>query len=265
MKSGLSSTSDIENYAEINGIRMYYEIHGSGNPVVLIHGGGSTINTTFGKVLPLLARTNMVIAVELQAHGRTTDREAAESFDQDADDVAELLSQLNIKSADLFGFSNGGNSAMRLAIRHPQLPRKLIIASSFYKKNGMVAGFWEGMEHATFSDMPQVYKDEYLRVNNQPAALMNMFEKDAKRMQTFEDWREEDLRSIKAATLVVVGDQDIITPEHAVEMYRLFPHGRLAILPGTHGSYMGEAMSSNPNSKTPEFFVAMIQDFLLEP
>jgi pimeloyl-ACP methyl ester carboxylesterase len=113
--------------------------------------------------------------------------------------------------------------------------------------------------------MPQAYKDAYSKINNDPAALLNMFNKDVQRMRTFKDWKEEDLRSIQAPALIVIGDQDVPRPEHAVEMYRLLPHGRLAILPGTHGSYMGEAMSPDLNSKVPELLVAMVDEFLAAP
>ncbi|SDE99115.1 Pimeloyl-ACP methyl ester carboxylesterase [Mucilaginibacter pineti] len=249
-------------YANVNGVKMYYEIHGAGKPLVLIHGGGSTLETTFGRIIPALAKTHRIIAVELQAHGHTGDRDAPETFKQDADDVAELLRQLNITKANVFGFSNGGQTTMEIAMRHPQQVDKLIIASAFYKRDGAPAGFWEGMKHAKFSDMPQVYKDEYLKINNDQAALLNMFNKDAQRMQTFKDWTEADLRSITAPALVVIGDHDLPTPAHAVEMSQLLPNGRLAILPGTHGSYMGEIMSPDANSKVPEFFVAMINEFL---
>jgi pimeloyl-ACP methyl ester carboxylesterase len=127
----------VTGYAPVNGIHMYYEIHGQGNPLVLIHGGGSTIQTTFGYILPLLAEHYKVIALELQAHGHTSDRESPESFEQDADDVAALLSYLHINQANIFGFSNGGNTAMQVSIRHPQLVRKLVIASAFYKRSGL--------------------------------------------------------------------------------------------------------------------------------
>jgi pimeloyl-ACP methyl ester carboxylesterase len=98
---------------------MYYEIYGKGKPLVLIHGGGSTIQTTFGRVIPKLALHRKLIATELQAHGRTSDRDNELSFEQDADDVATLLKNLNIHRADFFGFSNGGTTALQIAIRHP--------------------------------------------------------------------------------------------------------------------------------------------------
>src|SRR5689334_17031450 len=107
-------------YASVNGLKMYYEIHGEGAPLVLIHGGGSTIQTTFGRVLPALAKNHKVIAVELQAHGHTADIDRPLSFEQDADDVAELLKQLHIEKADVFGFSNGASTTLEIAIRHPE-------------------------------------------------------------------------------------------------------------------------------------------------
>jgi pimeloyl-ACP methyl ester carboxylesterase len=265
ISANISQAQTTGKQASVNGIKMYYEIHGTGRPLVLIHGGGSTITTTFGKILPLLAKTHMAIAVELQAHGHTSDRNAPESFEQDADDVAELLKQLNINGADIFGFSNGGNTALEIAIRHPERVRRLILASALYKRDGVSPTFWEGLDKAKFSDMPQAYKDAYSKINNDPAALLNMFNKDVQRMRTFKDWKEEDLRSIQAPALIVIGDQDVPRPEHAVEMYSLLPHGRLAILPGTHGSYMGEAMSPDLNSKVPELLVAMVDEFLAAP
>jgi pimeloyl-ACP methyl ester carboxylesterase len=265
MTTNISQAQTTGKYADVNGIKMYYEIHGTGNPLVLIHGGGSTIGTTFGKILPLLAKSHQVIAVEMQAHGHTSDRNAPESFVQDADDIAELLKQLNINTADIFGFSNGGQTCLEIAIRHPEKVRKLIIASAFYKRDGVPAGFWQGFDKSKFSDMPQVYKDEFLKINNDSAALMNMFNKDVQRMYRFKDWKDEDIKSIQAPSLVVIGDRDLPKPEHAVEMCRLLPRGRLVILAGTHGSYMGEAMSSDPNSKVPELFVAMVDEFLAEP
>lgn len=264
MNTNISASQNPGKYADVNGIKMYYEIHGAGSPLVLIHGGGSTITTTFGMVLPLLAKTHRVIAVELQAHGHTGDRDAPETFAQDADDVAELLRQLEIPKADIFGFSNGGQTAMEIAIRHPQMAGKLVIASAFYKRDAVPEDFWHGFNEPKFSDMPQVYKDEFLKTGDQ-AGLTNMFNKDVQRMRTFKGWPEDVIRSITAPALIVIGDRDLPTPEHAAEMYRLLPHSRLAILPGTHGSYMGEAMSAGTNSKIPGLFVAMLDEFLAAP
>jgi pimeloyl-ACP methyl ester carboxylesterase len=257
-----AQTTGAGQYANINGIKMYYEIHGTGKPLVLLHGGGSTIKTTFGKIMPILAKTHQVIAVELQAHGHTGDRDAPETFAQDASDVAELLKQLNIPKADIFGFSNGGQTAMQLALDHPGRVNKLIIASAFYKRDAAPEAFWEGFKNPQFSSMPQVYKDEFAKINSDPAALMNMFNKDAHRMLLFKGWSDEELKSIQAPALVVIGDRDLASPEHAAQMARLFPHGRLAILPGGHGEYFGEIYYPDKGSKIPELFAAMLDEFL---
>ena len=249
-------------YAEVNGIKMYYEIHGAGNPLVLIHGGGSTIQTTFGRILPVLGKTHLVIATELQAHGHTSDRNAPESFKQDADDVATLLKKLGISKADFLGFSNGGQTAMQISISHPGLVNKLIIASAFYKRDGAPAPFWEAMKNAKFSDMPQALKDDYLKINNDTDGLLNMFGKDAHRMQTFRDWNDKDVQSISATTLVIAGDADVVLPEHAVAMARLIPHCRLAIIPGGHGKYLGEITTLTNGKWTQDYITPLIEQFL---
>jgi len=187
----------ISGYAPINGLKMYYEIHGEGMPLVLIHGGGSTIQTSFNKILPLLAEHYKVIAVELQAHGHTSDRESAESFEQDANDVAALLSYLKIDKTNILGFSNGGHTAMQIGISHPQIANKLIIISAFYKRDGALKGFFEGMQQASLENMPALLKTYYLQINNDQKGLQTMFNKDKERMLHFKDWEDEDLASIK--------------------------------------------------------------------
>ncbi len=250
-------------YASVNGLKMYYEIHGVGGmPLVLIHGGGSTIETTFGHILPMLANYRKVIALELQAHGRTSDRNSPVSFEQDADDVAGLLHSLKIDKADFFGFSNGGNTAMQIGIRHPELVNKLIIASSFYKREGMVPGFFAFMEKASLDNMPALLKTAYLQVAADKDHLQVMHDKDKERMVRFIDWTDEDLQSIKAETLIIVGDKDAVTPEHGAKMCRIIPKARLMVLPGEHGSYLGEVCTAKKGSKIPEMTVAVIEEFL---
>ena len=250
-------------YAKVNGLRMYYEIHGTGGtPLVLVHGGGSTIGTNFGRVLPLLARTRRVIAVEVQAHGHTLDVDRPFTFAQDADDVAALLDSLGVSKADILGFSNGGTTALQVAIRHPAKVNRLVVASANYKRDGMQPGFWDGMMKASYADMPQPYKDAYLRINPSQAAVHAMFERDSKRMQGFEDIPDAAIRAIQAPTLVVVGDQDVIRVEHALALAGTLAHGRLCVLPGTHGSYLGEIMTPNVSARTLEVFVGLIDEFL---
>lgn len=252
-------------YADINGLHMYYEIYGEGKPLVLIHGGGSTIGTSFGRVIPQLSRSRMVIAVELQGHGHTADVDRPESFEQDADDVAGLLKYLKTDKADFLGFSNGGNTAMRIAMRHPQLVHRLVVASAFYKREGMVKGFFEGMEKAALKDMPEDYKNAFLQINNDTSKLRTMFEKDRARMVQFKDWKDEELASIKAPTFIIAGDKDVITTEHTVAMSRLIPDCQLAIFPGEHGKYLGELSTIKNGDPYSACAVKMIEEFLNAP
>jgi pimeloyl-ACP methyl ester carboxylesterase len=250
-------------YANVNGLKMYYEVRGEGFPLVLIHGGGSTIGTTFGRVLPALALTHKVIAVEMQAHGHTADIDRPLSFEQDADNVAELLKQLGIGQTDVFGFSNGASTALEMAIRHPALVNKIIVASTMYKKDGSYPWFWEMIANAKFEEMPQAYKDAYLQINPDKEALYAMFKRDVARMQSFQDIKEEDIKAIKAPALIIMGDNDVASPEHAVEMYRLMRHAKLAIFPGGHGDYMGELTTLKPGQD--EFpALPVIEEFLSE-
>lgn len=260
-----AQAGDSGHYAQVNGIRMYYEIHGSGQPLVLIHGGGSTIRTSFAKLMPLLAETRQVIAVELQAHGHTSDRAAPESFEQDADDVAELLRQLEVRKADVLGFSNGGSTALQVAIRHPAQVNKLVAISAIYRRDGMQPWFWDFMARGSFQDMPQVYKDAFLAIKPDPAALLNMHDKDRARMLGFTDWKASDIQGITAPALIVVSDKDVVRVEHALEMAQLLPNGRLAVFLGGHGEFFGEAMSPHLESRVPELFAAMVEEFLAAP
>ena len=233
-------------YANVNGLKMYYEVHGTGFPLLLIHGGGSTIGTTFGRILPMLAKTHKVIAVELQAHGHTADIDRPLSFEQDADDVADLLKQLHIAKADILGFSNGASTTLEMAIRHPELVNKIIVASTMYKNDGAYPWLWEMMKHPTFEGMPEPLKDAYLAINSNKDALHKMYERDVARMQSFQDINDDDIKAIKAPALIIIGDNDVVRPEHAVEMYRQMQHAKLMILPGGHGEYIGEITTLKP-------------------
>jgi pimeloyl-ACP methyl ester carboxylesterase len=249
-------------YAAVNGLKLYYEVHGSGYPLVLLHGGGSTIESNYGRILPDLAKTHKVIAVELQAHGHTADIDRPLSFEQDADDVAALLKQLNIAKADIMGFSNGGTTSLQIAIRHPELVNKLVLASTTYRRDGMFSGFFEMMEHATFDQMPQPLKDAYLAANPDQKGLLAMFHRDVARMVSFKDISESDIKAIQAPALVINADADVVTTEHAVHLSRTLPHAKLAILPGGHGDYIGEVCAPDKKSKLPALVVEMIEEFL---
>lgn len=224
-------------YAPVNGLRMYYEIHGSPSgqspPLVLLHGGGSTIETSFGKVLPSLAKTRQVIAFEQQGHGHTTDIDRPFTFEQSAEDTVALLRYLKIEKADLFGYSNGGHIAIQIAVRHPDWARKLVVESAMFQRDGSDPGFWESFKHAKLADMPVELQEAYLRVAPHPEDLPRFFAKRVQRMLDFKGWTPEEIHSVDAPILVIIGDHDIVRPEHAVLMFRLLPNAQLAVLPGT--------------------------------
>lgn len=251
-------------HAPVNGIRMYYELHGpqAGVPLVLLHGGGSTIEVTFSQVLPLFAQHRRVIAVEEQGHGRTSQRAGPIGFESSAEDVAALLQHLKIERADVFGFSNGASVALQLAIRHPRKVRKLVFASAMTRRDGAPPQFWEFMNQADFSNMPQPLKDAFLRVNPDERALRQMHDKDAERMRNFRDVPDEQVRSVRAPTLIVLGDRDVVTLEHAVELTRLIDGARLLVLPGGHGDWLGEAVTSTGPGPMPALTAGLIEAFL---
>jgi pimeloyl-ACP methyl ester carboxylesterase len=210
----------------------------------------------------MLSKHYKVIAMELQAHGRTGDRNAPESFQQDAADVTSLLHYLKIDKANFVGFSDGACTTLEIAINHPELVHKIAVISGNYKRSGMIPGFFEGLGKMTFNDMPQALKDAYLSVNLSQQGLLNMFHKDVERRLAFKDRTEDEMKSIKAPTLIMAGDHDVITTEHTIEMSKAIPGARVSILPGTHGSFIGEALTKEPGTKMPEIAVGIIEEFL---
>ncbi len=247
-------------YAAVNDLEMYYEIHGPTStahpPLVLLHGGLLTIDTSFATVLPTLAQTRQVIAVEQQAHGHTADINRPLTFEQEADDTAAALRHLNtrhtslgginIEKADIFGFSDGGNVALGLAIRHPQLVRKLVIIGTNYHNDGLHPGMVEGMANMKPEDLDGTgMKEAYTSVAPNPHDWPKLIQKVVDQAIAFQGWSAEQIQAIKAPTLLIIGDSDIIRPEHAVEMFRLhgggvagdmvgLPNSQLAVLPGTN-------------------------------
>lgn len=232
-------------YAPVNGLKMYYEIYGQGMPLILLHGAFNTIDLCFGQLIPELSKNRKVIAVEMQGHGRTADIDRPFSFETMADDVAALLKYLNIDSADIFGYSMGGSVAWQIAIRHPQVVRKLIIASAVYKYQG-----WTPETRSILPTLsPQMFegtpiKTEYDRLAPDPNHWTQFITKMKQFVVTPYDFDAEKIKAIKSPTLIITGDGDGVMPEHAVEMFRLrngkymvdfgaVPKTQLAIFPGT--------------------------------
>ncbi|HKP51769.1 MAG TPA: alpha/beta hydrolase [Chloroflexia bacterium] len=233
-------------YANVNGLNIYYEIHGTGgNPLVLLHGGFMNIDS-LGPILPALAETRQVIAVELEGHGRTADLDRPLSYEQMAEDVANLVRQLGINQVDVFGFSMGGMVALRMAMQQPDLVRKLVAASAPYSQDGYypsIVAQWPGVSPEGFAGTPmeQIYAQTAPNPEHWPVFIAKV----KHTMMNFKGWSPEEIQSIKAPTLLIVGDADLIRPEHVLEIFHLLggaredggmgelPSSQLAVLPGT--------------------------------
>ena len=233
-------------YVPVNGLEMYYEIHGSGRPLVLLHGNLSTIGTSFGKVLPQLAETRRIIAVEQQGHGHTADIDRPFSIGQWARDTTALLHHLGIEQADFFGYSSGGAVALEIALDSPALVRKLIWAGgTSYRRDGIYPELLQGSEAMKLEDLDgSPFQLAYTNIAPRPQDWHRLVTKIADLDRATDGWSREAIQSVKAPALLIIGDSDIVRPEHVVEMFRLLgggvigdlvglPRSRLAILPGT--------------------------------
>jgi pimeloyl-ACP methyl ester carboxylesterase len=237
------------NYAEVNGIRLYYEVHGAGEPLVLLHGGLGAVEM-FGEVLPLLAEGRQVVAVDLQAHGRTADIDRPLGYEAMADDVAALIEHLGFERADVMGYSLGGGAALQTAIRHPGAVRKLVVVSTPFKRDGwypeVLAGMGqmgpEAAEPMKATPMYALYSSVAPRPDDWPVLLTKL----GALLRKDYDW-SGDVAAVGTPTLIVVGDADSVRTSHAVEFFELLGGGkadagwdgsgmsnaRLAILPAT--------------------------------
>jgi pimeloyl-ACP methyl ester carboxylesterase len=261
--------SKMHGYVPVHGLQMYYEIHGSGQPLVLLHGAFSATGTSFSKLLPKLAKTRQVVAFELQGHGHTADIDRPLSLEDMADDVAAALPQLGIERADVMGYSMGAAVALHLAIRHPEVLRKLVLASGTFNKLGAHPGLWEGLGEMKPEMMyGSPWHEEYLRIAPHPENFEQLFAKKTKMDKKTKDIPRTKIRSIKAPTLLIIGDSDLVRPEHAVEMFRLLgggvfgdtpaglPHSQLAVLPGTSHITVADRA---------DWIVSMVDSFLNAP
>lgn len=235
-------------YASVNGLEMYYEIHGSGEPLVLLPGAFMTIDG-FGSLLPTLAESRQVIAVELQGHGHTADIDRPLRFESMADDIAALIAHLGHAQVDLFGYSLGGGVALQTAIRHPDVIRKLVVALATFKRDGWYPETLAGMA-AVNAEVARQWvgspmHDAYVAVAPRPDDWPAVADKVGQLLRQDYDW-SEGVAALAMPTLIVIGDADGIRPMHAVEMFALLgggkayvgvggelPHSQLAILPGT--------------------------------
>ncbi|MBO0794240.1 MAG: alpha/beta hydrolase [Ktedonobacteraceae bacterium] len=257
------------NYADINGLSMYYEIHGTGQPLVLLPGALSGIGSAFGRLIPLLARTRQVIAVELQGYGHTADiADRPLSYEHYAEDTAALLEHLRMTQTDMLGYSSGAGAALQVAIRYPHLVRKLVLCSVTYTSSGIYPEMRAGIEGLT----PEIlagspYEQEYLQSAPRPQDWPQLIAKAKAFNKQIQAWPASDLKEMRSPVLLIAGDSDLVSPEHIAEIFRLrggghpgdlmgLPASQMAILPGT--THMGLT------SRT-DLLMAMIPPFLDAP
>ncbi|MFC9688621.1 alpha/beta fold hydrolase [Kribbella sp. NPDC056951] len=234
-------------YADVNGLHLYYEIHGSGGtPLLLLHGGLFNIDLQFGPLLPGLSEGRQVIAMDFQAHGRTNDIDRPLGTAALASDVVGLLRELGVPQVDLFGFSVGGAVALELAIKHPELVRKAVISSTSFRPDGMRP------ENAAVGEMKvemiagTPMESEYLAKSPHPdhEHLQELLNKLGAFIGDVDGWSDEEIRGIAAPTLMTAGDCDAMKLEHVVRFQQLrggdvngdfigVPKSQLAVFPGT--------------------------------
>jgi pimeloyl-ACP methyl ester carboxylesterase len=252
-------------YATVNGVKMYYEVHGSGEPAVLLHGAFMTITNNWTGWIGELSKTRKVIAVEMQGHGRTADIERDISSENLADDVAALLEKLNIPRADLIGYSMGGGVAMQCAIRHPDKVRKVVVISSTFRRDGMVKEAVDAIPKLTADDFKgSPIEAEYKKLSPTPDEFPKFVKRVLATGSKGHDFGADKLKATKAPMFFIHGDADGIRLEHVAEMFRLKGGGghgdmgprsasRLAILPNTTHVTLMQRMN---------IIVPMVNDFL---
>ncbi len=175
------------------------------------------------------------------------------------------MTSIGVDQVDVMGFSNGATNALQLTLRHPNKVRKLVHISSFTKRSGASPGFFEHMKTADLSSMPIQLKEAFLRDNPDPEKLKVMHDKDADRMRGFKDISDQKIKTIKAPTLIVQGDQDVVQIKNSVELTKLIKGSRLLVLPGGHGDFLGEVVMSTTDNEMPKFTAGIVTEFLGQP
>lgn len=238
--------------ARVNGLEMFYEVSGDGEPLIVLHGAYMDV-PSMGAIVPLLAETHRVYALEMQGHGRTPDIDRPITYPALADDVAAFMEAEGIERADVFGYSMGAGVGLQLAIRHPGKVDRLALASVAFDARGWQPAFAEFIPRMT-PEMMRGTPMEAAFLERQPEGdFLALVEKLIALEKEPMAWAEE-VRALRAPVLIIAGDADVVTLEHAVEMFRLLgggvmgdmgqplPASRLAVLPATsHTAVIGQA------------------------
>jgi pimeloyl-ACP methyl ester carboxylesterase len=240
-------------YASVNGLQMYYEVHGSGPALVLLHGGLGTVGLNFGPMIPALAESHRVIAVEMQGHGHTADIDREMTLENFADDIVTLLVQLGIEQADFFGYSLGGCVSLAVVTRHPNLVGKLVLASTPTRREDFALDGQLGVDRMPTPADGQEWEAEYRRIAPNSDRFADLITRTQAMVGAIEDRSADELRAIRAPTLILIGDRDFISIEQAAKLLNLVPDAQLAVLPGA--THVG--VTRRPNQ-----VLAMIAPFL---
>ncbi|MGH7448092.1 MAG: alpha/beta fold hydrolase [Longimicrobiales bacterium] len=240
----LAASQETSRRVQINGMQMYYEVSGTGDPLVVLHGAYMNI-PSMGEIIPRLAETHRVYALEFQGHGRTTDIDRPITYQNLADDVAAFMDAVGLDSADVFGYSMGAIAGLQLAIRHPAKVRKLVSASGAYDLKGWQPAFTAFIPQMTVEMMVDLpFAEDYRRLAANPDGFPALVEKLIALEKEPMAW-EADVKALKTPVLIIAGDADVSTLEHNVAMFRLLgggimgdmgeplPASRLAVLPAT--------------------------------
>lgn len=219
-------------FAAVNGLRMYYEVHGEGRPLVLLHGGLGHIDMGYRELIAELATERQVIAIEQQAHGRTADIDRTLSCARMADDTAQVLRQLDVRDADLFGFSAGGTAALQLAMQDPARVRKLVVVSSGYGRGGYTHAAWRFVEDALDDPMVAPQKRMFERYAAQPGQWSRAAQRLREVCDSQRDAQQDDLRRVAADTLFVTAECGAWPRAHAYELARVMPSARVVCFDG---------------------------------
>ncbi len=225
-------------YVDVNGVHMYVEQYGEGVPLVLLHGGLLTIDLNFASLVPTLAGRHRVIGVELQGHGRTADIDRPITPAALASDVVGMLDALGLEQADVLGHSMGAAVALELAVSHPARVRRVVAASASVRRDGMHEDLTDPAKMATSTRMPTPqdftdFTEAYARLSPHPEQFDAFMAKLSASNADLQGWSDEQLAGITAPTLLVIGDRDFTTVEHAALMLSLIPGSQLAVLPDT--------------------------------